>query len=135
MYVNVNNRGHWRGVTHGSACHRAESLQPSIMSLADVTANLRAPVESRVESKPMVKVHAVEWAKVMAGEPVEINPSVGHGYKVMSVKEWAARWKPNEAYPDCLNCGSHSTKEHHFTQVTWWRQRLWKMLVQIKRAY
>lgn len=87
------------------------------MSLADVTANLRAPVETRVSDKPQVKVHAVEWAKVMAGDPVEINPSVGHGYKVMTVKEWAARWKPNEAYPVCLNCGSHSTKEHHFTQV------------------
>lgn len=87
------------------------------MSLADVTSNLRAPVETATDSKPMVKVHAVEWAKIMAGEPVEINPSVGHGYKIMSVKEWAARWKQNEAYPECLVCGSHNTKEHHFTQV------------------
>ncbi|KAK2079746.1 hypothetical protein QBZ16_002141 [Prototheca wickerhamii] len=90
------------------------------MSLADVTSNLRAPVETATDSKPMVKVHAVEWAKIMAGEPVEINPSVGHGYKIMSVKEWAARWKQNEAYPECLVCGSHNTKEHHFTQ-TWCR--------------
>lgn len=90
------------------------------MSLADVTANLRAPVETATDNKPLVKVHAVEWAKIMAGEPVEINPSIGHGYKVMSVKEWAARWKPNEAYPECLVCGSHNTKEHHFTQVGGW---------------
>ena len=52
-----------------------------------------------------------------AGDPVEINPSVGHGYRVMSVDEWAARWKRNDAFPDCLQCGGKSTKEHHFTQV------------------
>ena len=47
------------------------------MSLADVTANLRAPVVTRVDDRgPTVKVHAAEWRKVMAGEPVEINPSV-----------------------------------------------------------
>lgn len=46
------------------------------MSLADVTANLRAPIETRVADAPTVRVHAVEWRKVMAGEPVEINPSV-----------------------------------------------------------
>ena len=54
-------------------------MQPSPcrrMSLADVTANLRAPVVTRVDDKPTVKVHSAEWRKVMAGEPVEINPSV-----------------------------------------------------------
>lgn len=53
----------------------------------------------------------------MAGEPVEINPSVGAGFKVMSVAEWAARWKRSEEFPDCLACGSSNTKEHAFTQV------------------
>lgn len=33
----------------------------------------------------------VEWSKVMAGEPVEINPSVGQGFRVMTVDEWSAR--------------------------------------------
>ena len=90
------------------------------MSLADVTSNLRAPVETQTSERPMVKVHAREWDKVMAGEPVEINPSVGHGYRIMSVDEWSARWKANEAFPDCLRCGGKRTKEHHFTQ-TWCR--------------
>ena len=87
------------------------------MSLADVTSNLRAPVASKVGEAPAVRVHAVEWRKVQAGEPVEINPSVGHGYKIMTVDEWAARWKRNDAFPECLQCGGKSTKEHHFTQV------------------
>ena len=159
------------------------------MSLADVTANLRAPIATRVADAPTVRVHSVEWRKVQAGEPVEINPSVrparpgrvgaagrarrvswssnpghgraggsarapplrsssrpptaalaqasaqgrvtgpsvlwcatqceqvGHGYRVMSVDEWAARWKRNDAWPECLQCGGKNTKEHHFTQV------------------
>jgi hypothetical protein len=53
----------------------------------------------------------------MNGDPVEINPSIGQGYKVMDVEEWAARWKPNEDFPECLGCGSSRTKEHYFTQV------------------
>jgi len=55
-----------------------------------------------------------------AGDPVEINPSVGHGLKIMTVDEWISRWKPNERFPDCLSCGSTNTKEHHFSQ-TWCR--------------
>jgi hypothetical protein len=42
---------------------------------------------------------------------------VGHGYKIMTVDEWSSRWKKNDAFPECLQCGSKSTKEHHFTQV------------------
>ena len=53
----------------------------------------------------------------MQGEPVEINPTVGHGFKIMTVDEWAKRWKRNDDFPDCLACGSSSTKEHHFTQA------------------
>lgn len=49
------------------------------MSLADCTANLRAPIVTRVADKPTVKVHSVEWRKVQNGDPVEINPSAsGH---------------------------------------------------------
>ena len=133
------------------------------MSLQDVVSNLRAEVETSVDSKPMVKVHAKEWEKVrretepprrraaetpsgrattdtrltrltrltrtthpspqiMQGKPVEINPSIGHGFKIMSVDEWAARWKHNDdpVFADCLNCGGKNTKEHAFTQ-TWCR--------------
>lgn len=41
-----------------------------------MTANLRAPIVTKVDDKPTVRVHSTEWRKVMAGEPVEINPSV-----------------------------------------------------------
>lgn len=87
------------------------------------------------------KGRAAEWRKVLAGDPVEINPSVGEGFRVMSVKEWAARWRRNgdevafeggggggngggsegagaAAAADvkplgrCLACGSDDTKEH-----------------------
>lgn len=51
---------------------------------------------------------------------MEINPSVGHGMKIMTVDEWAGRWKRNDDFPECLNCGSMNTKEHHFVQ-TWCR--------------
>lgn len=97
------------------------------MSLADVTANLRAPVSTSIsESGPSVKVHRAEWVKVLRGDPVEINPSTGHGFRVMTVREWAARWKPNEAWPECLACGSTDTKEHYFTQ-TWCRgKKTWE---------
>jgi hypothetical protein len=54
----------------------------------------------------------------MSGDPVEINPSVGSGYRVMSVDEWAARFRKSEEFPDCLACGGSNTKEHAFTQVT-----------------
>ncbi|KAG7674457.1 hypothetical protein Ndes2526B_g05186 [Nannochloris sp. 'desiccata'] len=90
------------------------------MSLVDIMYNLRAEIQSATDDKPMVKVHSREWAKIMRGDPVEINPSVGHGFKIMTVEEWAARWKKNEAFPECLNCGSTNTKEHAFTQ-TWCR--------------
>lgn len=56
-------------------------------------------------------------ARVQTGEPVEINPSIGHGFKIMPVSEWSHRWKRNDDFPDCLHCKSTNTKEHHFTQV------------------
>lgn len=79
--------------------------------------NLRADVETDVNERPRALVHSREWAKIMAGDPVEINPAVGFGYKIMSVAEWSSRWKRNDDFPDCLNCGSLNTKEHHFIQV------------------
>lgn len=51
---------------------------------------------------------------------VEINPSVGSGLKCMTIDEWSCRWKQNDRFPECLACGSESTKEHHFMQ-TWCR--------------
>lgn len=80
------------------------------------------------------KGRAAEWRKVLAGDPVEINPSAGDGFRVMSVREWAVRWRRNgdavafEAGGEgeginpsapaakplgrCLACGSDDTKEH-----------------------
>ncbi|KAK9812882.1 hypothetical protein WJX72_005182 [[Myrmecia] bisecta] len=82
--------------------------------------DLRAEITTVVGEKPRARVHSREWAKIMQGVPVEINPSIGHGYKIMSVDEWSARWKRNDDFPDCLACSSKNTKEHHFTQ-TWCR--------------
>ena len=81
-------------------------------------ANLRAPIQTAVNNKPKARVHSKEWQKIMNGDPVEINPSVGHGYKIMTVDEWSARWKRNDDFQDCLQCGGTNTKEHHFTQVS-----------------
>lgn len=79
--------------------------------------SLRAEIETDVNEAPRARVHSVEWRKIMEGEPVEINPSIGHGYKIMTVDEWAGRWKRNDDFPECLNCNSKNTKEHHFTQA------------------
>jgi len=55
---------------------------------------LRAPLFTSIStSGPRANVHASEWAKVMAGEPVEINPSIGNGFKVMTVQEYTSKWK------------------------------------------
>ena len=55
-------------------------------------------------------------------DPMEINPSVGSGLKCMTIDEWSCRWKQNDRFPECLACGSESTKEHHFMQ-TWCRSK------------
>lgn len=44
--------------------------------------NLRADIKSSVGDDPKARVHSREWMKIMNGDPVEINPSVGFGYKV-----------------------------------------------------
>ena len=88
--------------------------------------NLQAKVETDINADPKAFVHSREWKKIMNGDPVEINPSVGHGLKIMTVDEWSARWKRNDDFPDCLACGSLNTKEHHFIQ-TWCRgKRRWE---------
>ncbi|GLC34397.1 hypothetical protein PLESTB_000732800 [Pleodorina starrii] len=90
-------------------------------------ADLQGPVQTAMSAEPRAPVHRVEWRKVMNGDPVEINPSIGSGYKVMSVSEWSARWKRNDDFPTCLaeDCGSSDTREHYFTQ-TWCRgKRVW----------
>lgn len=79
--------------------------------------SLTAPISTAVNDCPHARVHSREWRKIQNGDPVEINPSVGYGYKIMSVDEWSARWKRNDDFPECLNCGSKNTKEHHFTQA------------------
>lgn len=60
------------------------------------------------------------------GLPVEINPSVGSGFKVMDWTEYFGRFKTSGEFPECLACGSRNTKEHYFTQ-TWCRgKRVWE---------
>ncbi len=56
-------------------------------------ADLRAPVSTATGAAPKARVHAVEWARLMDGLPLEINPSTGQGFRCMSVDEWSARWK------------------------------------------
>jgi hypothetical protein len=46
--------------------------------------NLRADIKSSVGDDPKARVHSREWVKIMNGDPVEINPSVGFGYKVQT---------------------------------------------------
>jgi hypothetical protein len=82
--------------------------------------DLNGDVYTETNANPKAKVHATEWRKILNGDPVEINPSLGSGMKIMTVAEWTSRWKQNDRFPDCLACGSTSTKEHHFTQ-TWCR--------------
>lgn len=39
----------------------------------------------------------------------------------MTIDEWSARWKRNDDFAQCANCGSTTaTREHHFVQ-TWCR--------------
>ncbi|CAG9461483.1 unnamed protein product [Pedinophyceae sp. YPF-701] len=86
----------------------------------------QAGIQTEVNDSPKAEVHRTEWKKVMEGLPVEINPSVGDGYKIMSVEEWSKLWKRNDDLAECANCGSTRTKEHHFMQ-TWCKLRkMWE---------
>jgi len=114
---------------------------PPPAAAASYAAGLRAPLSQSARTADQGpacggKGRAAEWRKVLAGDPVEINPSAGDGYKVMTAREWAARWRRNgdvcaaafaaaaspasgaapapEASPlgRCLACGSDDTKEH-----------------------
>ena len=40
-----------------------------------------------MNADPTAFVHSREWAKIMRGDPVEINPSIGNGLKIMTVDE------------------------------------------------
>jgi hypothetical protein len=82
--------------------------------------DLQTDIYTEVNADPKATVHSTEWRKIMRGDPVEINPSVGSGLKIMTVDEWTSRWKRNDRFPECLACGGTATKEHHFMQ-TWCR--------------
>ena len=45
--------------------------------------NMQSAPLSKVGPEPHVIMHRSEWRKLMAAEPVEINPSVGTGCKVL----------------------------------------------------
>lgn len=97
-----------------------EPIQDTPSAAEQYNTNLRAPVNISIHSAPQAPVHGLEWERVMHGDPVQINPSDGQGYKVMTVREWAARWSRNDDLPECGACGLLDTKEHHFVQ-TWCR--------------
>jgi len=44
--------------------------------------NLAAPISTAMNEAPKARVHSREWQKIQNGDPVEINPSVGYGYKI-----------------------------------------------------
>jgi hypothetical protein len=46
---------------------------------------------------PRAPDHAVEWRRVLEGDPVEVNPSEGYGLKVMTIAEWCGKWKVRRA--------------------------------------
>ena len=52
------------GTTQESSSSSDRDHHTETMSLQDVVSNLRAEIETSVDSKPMVKVHAKEWEKV-----------------------------------------------------------------------
>ncbi len=65
--------------------------------------NLRAPIYTEVNPKPKARVHSREWQKIMNAEPVEINPSIGYGYKVclVFVQEAATAVAGNAHWASC----------------------------------
>jgi hypothetical protein len=96
---------------------RARSKMKKSVAELKYNTKLTAPITTAVNEAPKARVHSREWYKIQNGDPIEINPSVGYGYKIMSVNEWSSRWKNNDDFPECLSCGSKNTKEHHFTQA------------------
>ena len=68
--------------------------------------DLKTEVYTEVNADPKASVHATEWRKIMSGDPVEINPSVGSGLKIMTVDEWTSRWKRND------RCGTFPPLTH-----------------------
>ena len=115
-----------------------EEEQEETVSYAE---NLRSEVKTEITTRPKSKAHRVEYEKILNGDPVEINPSVGSGYKrahnmhlsalctqamvlncvrsicrIMTVEEWASLFKSNEEFPTCLACRSTNTKEFWFLQ-------------------
>jgi len=94
--------------------------------VAKYNEDLRAEVETTTQQAPRATVHASEWRKIMNGDPVEINPSIGEGQKIMTFEEWSRGWKRNDDFPDCARCGGTRTKEHHFVQVWCRGKKKWE---------
>ena len=107
------------GAPPGARSDGTRSNVPLAM-LASSAVYIAPVIVTTAGASPRAAVHQVEWRKIMAGDPVEINPSFGHGMKVMTVEEWSRHWKRNDDLKSCLACGSLNTKEHHFIQ-TWCR--------------
>jgi hypothetical protein len=82
------------------------------------SSSLAATFAARAQPHCPASFGAGRPPQVRQGLPVEINPSVGSGYKVMDWTEYFGRFKTSGEFPDCLACGGKNTKEHYFTQ-TW----------------
>jgi hypothetical protein len=76
-----------RGARHMPAA------EPLLVRLAARAALPQAPIFTQVNAHPRMPDHKVEWRRVLAGDPVEVNPSYGNGLKVMTIGEWTALWK------------------------------------------
>lgn len=66
-----------------AAAAAADAVPPALQYHTD----LRAPLRTATSSDPIAPAHREEVRKVREGLPVEINPSVGSGYKVMDWDE------------------------------------------------
>jgi hypothetical protein len=113
----------WRSVGHSKqhtigvefSSHPSSSSSSSHCSCCSDISSSTTKHTSLQPPLPPKNQHCTQ--QVLSGDPVEINPSKGSGFRVMSVDEWAARFKRSEAFPACLACSSSNTKEHAFTQV------------------
>ena len=85
-----------------------------------------------MNADPKASVHSVEWRKIMNGDPVEINPCLGNGLKIMPPWTSGAPGPAKRPISRLPGVGSTATKEHHFMQ-TWPRQETIRVRALVQR--
>ena len=81
-------RSEWAKVMAGARCHVSSAR------LRGKRARRRTPGGGASRQAKCETGRAAEAAGgARAGEPVEINPSIGNGFKVMTVQEYVSKWK------------------------------------------